>query len=703
MWDRKIESPILSFNGHRAGVSVLRFDREGIRLASAGRDNAVVVWDLVGEVGLWKLKGHSDWVTGLEFVYEGSENAEDEMEVEERGEGYLLTTGKDGLLKVWDLSTQHCVETHMAHTGECWGVSITPDKKGFVTIGNEGEVKVWELERSKLPVRTSIDEDACQERGSVWRTNKDRAVWATWHSNGQFLAVNGQDKSIELFRIRTEEEVKKVMRRKKKRKAEKLAEAGAEINGVEEMKPEISDIFVSYVVLRTGGKVRSVSWVEKSKKSLSLLAQLTNNSLEYYDVEKPSKDKEKKAEVPEYNKLFSVELPGHRTDVRALSLSSDDRMLASASSGSLKIWNVKTGTCIRTFECGYALCCSFLPGDGVVVVGTKAGELELFDVASATMLSSVAAHEGSIWSLQVSPDGRSLCTGSADKNVKFWEFKVVQEEIPGTKRTTPVLRLNHTRTVKLSDDVLSVRFTPNGKYLAVSLLDNTVKVLFTDTLKLFQNLYGHKLPVLNMDISSDSKLIATCSADKNVKLWGLDFGDCHKSFFAHQDSIMSVVFARNSHNFFSASKDRVIKYYDGDKFEQIQKIDGHFGEIWALAAGRISDIVVSASHDKSIRVWEQGEDQIFLEEEREKEMDELYEATLTASLEDADGQQEGEVEKAGKQTRETMVDGEKVIEALDLGMEDLRVMAEYREVCIHVAELYDHMLTFYRQKHGIHH
>jgi WD40 repeat protein len=55
-----------------------------------------------------------------------------------------------------------------------------------------------------------------------------------------------------------------------------------------------------------------------------------------------------------------------------------------------------------------------------------------------------------------------------------------------------------------------------------------LKVFFVDTLKFFLSLYGHKLPVTAMDISSDSTLIATGSADRNLKFWGLDFGDCHR-------------------------------------------------------------------------------------------------------------------------------------------------------------------------------
>ena len=95
---------------------------------------------------------------------------------------------------------------------------------------------------------------------------------------------------------------------------------------------------------------------------------------------------------------------------------------------------------------------------------------------------------------------------------------------------------------------------PVGKLIAVALLDSTVKVFFTDTLKFFLSLYGHKLPVLSMDISSDSTLLVTGSADKNIKIWGLDFGDCHKSLFAHADSVMQVAFVPNTHYVFSVGE-----------------------------------------------------------------------------------------------------------------------------------------------------
>lgn len=706
---------MISFNGHRSAITTLAFDKDGVRLASGGKDTDIIVWDLVAEVGLFKLRGHKDQITALQFLQPTwqANSTEDREEVGVNGTvdgdssgGFLLTTSKDALIKLWDIASQHCIETHVAQSnGECWAMGVAPDISGCITAGNDGELKIWSIDsRGLAEAANTIADDGkrsfLHDRGVLYRQGKDRTLGLSFHPRMSDIAVHGSEKAIELWRIRSEGEVQKSLARKRKRRREKALSGvtdgektdgeptQADENAEDISSADVKEVFVPYVIVRTGGKVRSMDWARgKGSKGLQLLVATTNNQLELYNVPVKQGSKKSKDEEPlDYSRTVSVDMPGHRTDIRSLALSSNDRMLASASNGTLKIWNVRTQSCIRTLECGYALCCSFVPGDKIVVVGTRAGELELFDIASSTLIETVQAHDGPVWTLHVHPDGRSVATGSADKSAKFWSFEVVQEEIPGTKRTTPRLKLVHTRTLKVTDDILSLRFSPDSRLLAVALLDNTVKVFFVDSLKLFLNLYGHKLPVLNMDISYDSKLIVTSSADKNVRLWGLDFGDCHRAFFAHQDSIMQVSFIPhnqdgNGHHFFSASKDRLVKYWDGDKFEQIQKLEGHHGEIWALAVSRTGEFLVSASHDKSIRLWKQTDEQIFLEEEREKELEELYESTLTTTLEQDDdptGEDQSEVVPAGKQTIETLMAGEKIAEALDLGIADLALMREWK-------------------------
>ncbi|EDN08197.1 conserved hypothetical protein [Histoplasma mississippiense (nom. inval.)] len=701
LWDSRLATVMISFNGHKTAITQLAFDGAGVRLASGSKDTDIIVWDLIAEVGIVKLRGHTDQITSVNFL-DGSSISDTEVQSSNSQDRFLLSTGKDSLIKIWDLSSQHCIETHVAQSnGECWSLGLSPDQSGCITGGNDGELRVWSIDAtvmSEVAKETGAADGRkiLLDRGNMYRQGKDRTMGIHFHPRLDYFAVHGAEKSIEIWRIRTEAEVQKSLARKRKRRREKAGEQGAEHeleNGADAENPNsisaapISEVFVSYTIVRIQGKIRSADWM--GGKGLRLLAATSNNQLEVYGVVAVERQKSKSSEDSEYNRILSIDMPGHRTDVRSLALSSDDRMLSSASNGTLKIWNVRTQTCLRTLECGYSLCSAFLPGDKIVVLGNKNGELEVFDIASATLLDTIQAHEGPVWALHVHPDGKSMVTGSADKTAKFWEFKVVQEAILGTKRTTPRLKLVHTRTLKVNDDILSIRFSPDARLIAVALLDNTVKVFFVDTLKLFLILYGHKLPVLNMDISYDSKLIVTCSADKNVRLWGLDFGDCHKAFFAHQDSIMAVAFIPNNnegngHHFFSASKDRVIKYWDGDKFEQIQKLEGHHGEIWSLAVSHSGEFIVSASHDKSIRVWQQTDEQIFLEEERERELEELYDSTLATSLdkedEDAEGQEKAEAAAASKQTITTLMAGEKIVEALDLGIEDLALMREWTEL-----------------------
>lgn len=710
IWDALSATVIITFNGHRSAITHLIFDKDGSRLASGAKDTDIIVWNLLSEVAEFKLRGHKDQVTGLAFL-RSDETAHTDGDLDEnnthmlQAESYLLSTSKDASIKLWDLTTPHCVETHVVQTnGECWALTVAPDGHGCITAGNDGELKVWTIDVRTLQA-TQVEanrewQDVLVDRGVLMRQGRDRTLGISFHPNGTYIAVHGSDRAVEILRIRSDEEIKKHIARRRRRK-EKAVAAGLaapeDVNPLESETPSVMDTFVSHVIVRTTGKVSSAVWpsapTKKSAKSIELLCADSNNQIELYNIATKANVKKDLAAAdtpPDYSQSLLVDLPGHRADVRSLALSSDDRMLASASAGSLKVWNTRTLSCLRTLECGQALCCAFLPGDVIVLVGTKFGDLEVYDIASSSQIDKIKAHEGAVWTLQVHPDGRSVVTGGQDKTAKFWKFDIVQIEIPGTRRTTPQLKLTQTRELKVTDDVLSVCFSPDSRLLALSTLDNTVKVFFVDSLKLFLTLYGHKLPVLNISISSDSKLIATCSADKNVRLWGLDFGDCHKAFFAHQDSVMQVGFiphpveADEAHRLFSASKDSVLKSWDGDKFEQIQKLNGHHGEIWAMAISRTGEQIFTASHDKSIRSWEVGDDLIFLEEERERELEEMYESTLAAQLDrdanedgDGDGVQD-EVAAASKQTITTLTHGEKILEALEVGYEDLQLQQQWQ-------------------------
>lgn len=682
IWNIKSSTSTVTLSGHRAAVTALAFNHDGTRLASGSRDTDLIIWDIISESGLYRLKGHKDQITCLAFL-NPKEVKEEEIDVGVSSEGYVLSSSKDTLIKLWDLSAQYCRETLVGHRSEVWSFDVSKDQKVIISGGAEAQLKAWKIDWKILGLSlealgeqekaTDMEVDsttpatlqrAINIYGQIPRQSRDRIVTIKFHPCGKYVGVQANDKSFELFKVRDHEQIRKKIQRRKKRAREKGKDEADISNDI-----EAEDEFTSECLVRTPAKVRSFDFapkvdVEKAGQ-IQVVTSLSNNTIEAYTIPISAEKKSEESEEP--SKLYSIDVPGHRSDIRTLTLSSDDELLASASSNLLKVWNMKTRSCIRSIECGFALCSAFLPGNKHILVGTKTGELELYDIGSSSLIESVKAHDGAVYSLQVRPDKRGFCTGSADKDVKFWDFDMVQDKGSPAKRLTFI----HMRTLKMSDEVLCVRYSPDQNLLAVSLLDSTVKVFYHDTLKFFLSLYGHKLPVLSMDISSDNMLIATCSADKNVKLWGLDFGDCHKSLFAHQESVMSVQFVWGTHYFFTVSKDKTVKYWDGDKFENIMKLEGHHGEVWALAVSKHGSFVVTGSHDRSMRIWEKTDEQLFLEEEREKELEDLYENTLVSQMEKADvNDGEMEIDSAGKQTMDTLKAGERLMEAMDIGDEE---------------------------------
>ncbi|ELU45473.1 WD-repeat-containing protein [Rhizoctonia solani AG-1 IA] len=644
LWDSASGSVTVVFNGHRKAVTALAFDGTGTRLASGSQDTELIVWDIVAETGLYRLRGHRDQITSISFIPPSfAANAPSSSTSE--NSTYLVTVAKDTFLKLWNLSTQHCIQTQVAHRSEIWSMDIdSSDRKLLILTGSgDGEVKAWSLDGVILQNGLVQNENGeiskpIQPAGSLPLSTKHRVAQISRHPHLPYLAIQSHDRSVEVFRIRTESEALKKQARRKKRAKEKANKANlkgkttdVEIdNGQEETEAgviSLEDLFTPYLIVRASGKIRSFDFPEGTSgsetKGIQIMVSLATNALEVYNIPPPVKSKEQ----PEAARTFTLDLPGHRTDVRAVALSSDDQLIASASN----VWSVQSTACIRTFDCGYALCCIFLPGDRQVAVGTKSGEIQVFDLASSALVQSIQAHEGAVWSMHVRSDNIAMVSGSADKDVKFWEFERKTEE--GSKFVSPPAECySH----------------PNSKLLAVALLDSTVKRHLRLTHALIQ------LPVLGMDISSDSKLIITCSADKNIKIWGLDFGDCHRSLFAHDDSVMQVAFQRNTHYFWSVSKDKMLKYWDGDKvlLEQRER------ELEQLHDNALADTLNRPSY--AIGALANGD-----------------EPNETAEVET------GAVEK---QTADTLMAGERIMEALDIADSERAATLAYEEQCLGLTE-----------------
>ncbi|KAF7649870.1 hypothetical protein LDENG_00134890, partial [Lucifuga dentata] len=673
--------------GHKSAVTVIRYDTLGARLVTGSSDTDVIVWDIINECGLYRLRGHKDVITQALFL---------------KDKNLLVTSSKDSFVKWWDLDTQHCFKTLLGHRSEVWGMVLLNQQNRLLTGSADSELRAWdirylqqekaegepEVKKGKTLLEDDDDGDndegldenpedrilSCQKAGSVLRDARDRVVSLTADAKARVIACHGSNTVLELFTVLSEEEVQKKMTKKLK-KARKKAAKCVDGAGEEAAEPVVERMLKDEIIrltnIKASAKIRWMDCLSCAGGELKVALLLQNNTIETYSLKTSNK-------TPTANKTARLTLGGHRTDVRTLTFSSDNMAILSASGDAVKVWNRSTLQVIRTMACEYALCSLFVPGDRQIILGSKNGNLQIFELSSGSLLETVDAHDGALWSLCLAPDQRGIVTGGADKTVKFWDFELIKDEEAGQKRLT----VKHTRTLQLEEDVLCVKFSPDSRLLAVSLLDCTVKIFYTDTLKFFLSLYGHKLPVLCLDISHDSMLIATGSADRNVKIWGLDFGDCHRSMFAHDDSVMFLQFVPKTHLFFTAGKDKKIKQWDADKFEHIQTLEGHHREVWCLAISPNGDHIASSSHDKSLRLWERTREPIILEEEKEMEREAEFEESMAkGDMPVVPGETPGEAAPAGKKTVETVKAAERIMEALELYREENRKLEEHKYAC----------------------
>ena len=98
-------------------------------------------------------------------------------------------------------------------------------------------------------------------------SSKHRVSQIKFHPTQPYLAVQSHDRSVEVFRVRNDEEVRKKQARRKRRAKEKSQQE--DINGkeshlvaepdtqAEEMGPNFVDYFTPYLVVRASGKIRS--------------------------------------------------------------------------------------------------------------------------------------------------------------------------------------------------------------------------------------------------------------------------------------------------------------------------------------------------------------------------------------------------------------------------------------------------------------
>ncbi|PIN11972.1 WD40 repeat-containing protein [Handroanthus impetiginosus] len=210
------------------------------------------------------------------------------------------------------------------------------------------------------------------------------------------------------------------------------------------------------------------------------------------------------------------------------------------------------------------------------------------ELTALHLSQEIQAHEGSIWTIEFTSDGRFLASAGEDRMIHIWE---VQEcEVMSTKAgddsssggSTPI----HSAAGNVSDRPPLAEITPMPSEMRRKGRTNTKKgnsipdyVNVPETVlalseKPICTFKGHQEDVLDLAWSK-SQFLLSSSMDKTVRMWDLETKSCLK-MFAHNDYVTCIQFNPVDENYFiSGSLDAKVRIWSVPERKVVDWTDVH--------------------------------------------------------------------------------------------------------------------------------
>ncbi|XP_043574109.1 notchless protein homolog 1 [Chiloscyllium plagiosum] len=179
--------------------------------------------------------------------------------------------------------------------------------------------------------------------------------------------------------------------------------------------------------------------------------------------------------------------------------------------------------------------------------------------------SSLEGHAEAVISVAFSPTGRYLASGSGDTTVRFWDLST---------ETSQFTCKGHKHWV------LSIAWSPDGKTLASGCKNSQIFLWDPRTGKqIGKVLTGHSKWITYLcweplHINPQCRYLASASKDCSVRIWDTMLGLCDKILTGHTQSVTCVKWGGDG-LIFSSSQDRTIKVWRAQDGVMCRTLQGH--------------------------------------------------------------------------------------------------------------------------------
>jgi WD40 repeat protein len=287
-----------------------------------------------------------------------------------------------------------------------------------------------------------------------------------------------------------------------------------------------------------------------------------------------------------------VTFQGSTTWIWSICFSPDSQTLLSGSTDHLvKLWDVRTGNCLRTFEghTSWAQSVCFSP-DGAIAASCGSDCLiKLWDVESGACLQTLTGHTDSIWRVCFSPDGRCLASSGDDGTIQLWNVE--------TGACQQVL-VRHTGTV------YTVVFSATGQLLISGGVDRVLKVWDIASGECLHTLHGHDNNIFAIARHPVKPIIASSGRDGMIKLWHVKKGICLKTLQGHHDRVLSVAFSPDGQILVSGSDDQTLRFWNTETGQCFKILRGYASGVRVVRFSPDGKTLLSGNEDKTVYQWD---------------------------------------------------------------------------------------------------
>jgi WD40 repeat protein len=582
--------------GHTGPVNTSVFSPDGKLLLTSGKDGTARIWEVPTGRAVRTLRGHTGELVGAVFSRDGA---------------LVLTWSRDKTVRVWQARSGRQLAVFPGHKDFDSGAAFSPDARQVLTWGSHDRARVWDW-RKKV---TLANLDAGRVQGAALSPDGRLVVTAdsdgrlrmwTWRTRQAIVVSNKADSPAYLPTFSPD--------------GATIVAAGFSGNLItwqwqttKKIKAIITSIFreVESIEVSRDGK-RLVDGGDKVAEVYELpsgrwIARLTGhtgwvnkatfnpdgNLVATASADGTARIWEVSAERP------LVELRGHRGIVADAAFSQDGTLVATGSTdGTARTWAVPTGLALRGTD-DWVLDARFSSDGRFVASAGGDGKMRVYDAATGRQLKVITQDNGDLESVAFSPHGNLIVTTAHnDAAPHLWHWR------SGTKGP-PLDPLKSTDGGSEPKYVSGVEFSPDGERVVAGASDGTARIWDAVTGHEVGTLQGPKdESVVSAEFSPDGRSVVTAGTDNTARIWDAATSRQRQVLRGHNGSVNSARYSRDGAFIVTASDDRTARVWDVATGRPLQTLSGQRSKLNRASFSPDGRLVVAGGADATTQVWE---------------------------------------------------------------------------------------------------